>query len=122
MKRGLLTGLKLPAADDIKVVAPPRHREDALPELWEALLPLVKSGKSKIKSPADIDPAKTEYTVNEVAAITGWSRDTIIRRFANERGVRVEGNTETVKGRRKYRQLRIPKSVLTRILTRKTNK
>jgi hypothetical protein len=113
-----LSDLRIPP---FKIAAPPRHK-DALPELWELLLPFVKRGKTKIKSPADIDPAKTEYTVNEVAALTGWSRDTIIRRFANERGVRVEGNAETIKGRRRYRELRIPKSVLTRILTKKTNK
>jgi hypothetical protein len=89
-----------------------------LPELWE----FFKRGKKRLKSPSDIDPAKTEYTVNEVAALTGWGRDTIIRRFSNLPGVRVEGRIETVKGQRKYRQLRIPKAVLTRILAKRTNK
>ena len=45
-------------------------------------------------------------------------RDTVIRRFAGMPGVLIFGNAETVRGRRKYRQLRIPDSVLRRYLNR----
>lgn len=50
------------------------------------------------------------------------SRDTVIRRFAHEPGVLVDGTTETTKDRRRYRQLRIPVSIVNRYINRKTNK
>jgi hypothetical protein len=70
----------------------------------------------------EIDFDKTHFTVDEVASILSTSRDTVIRRFANEPGVVVDGNTETTRERRRYRQLRIPKAVLNRVLARKTVK
>ncbi|MGD0973616.1 MAG: hypothetical protein ABR866_05975 [Candidatus Korobacteraceae bacterium] len=84
-----------------------------------------RSRKSKSRSKGrdvEIDPNKTVFTPNEVAAMLGWSRDTVIRRFSHEPGVRVDGNIETTKERRRYRQLRIPKSVLNRVVNRKTVK
>ena len=82
-----------------------------------------KGSKSKSKRKIEeVDPNKAVFTPNEVAAMLGWSRDTVIRRFSREPGVRVDGNIETTKERRRYRQLRIPKSVLNRVINRKTVK
>ena len=60
-------------------------------------------------------------TVAETARLLRVSGDTVIRRFASEPGVLVDGNKETVRGRRKYRILRIPKSVVTRYINRRSN-
>jgi excisionase family DNA binding protein len=58
------------------------------------------------------------YTVSEVADILRISRDTVIRRFENERGVVEMGDSVAVK--RRYRQLRIPKTVLDRFIATRT--
>jgi len=85
--------------------------------------PKGRTRKAGNKSRAiEIDLNKTYFTVDEVASILSTSRDTIIRRFANQPGVIVDGNTETTRERRRYRQLRIPKAVLNRVLARKTVK
>jgi len=54
-------------------------------------------------------------TVSEVAGILGVGEDTVTRRFAKVKGVIDLGNPETPK-RRRYRVLRIPKSVLEKFL------
>ena len=82
-----------------------------------------RKSKSKGKRKAvEVDPNKTVFTPNKIAAMLGWSRDTVIRRFSHEPGVRIDGNTETTKERRRYRQMRIPKAVLNRVVNRKTVK
>lgn len=55
------------------------------------------------------------YTVNEVAALTGFSRTTVIRLFENERGVIVLGRPETMHKRR-FRTIRIPRAVYERVI------
>jgi hypothetical protein len=83
--------------------------------------PKYRKGKGARKpSTTEIDLNRTHFTVNEVAVILSTSRDTVIRRFANEPGVIVDGNTETTRERRRYRELLIPKAVLNRVLARKT--
>jgi hypothetical protein len=55
------------------------------------------------------DSEKQVYTVKELAELLACSRQTIIRRFQNERGVIV------LKGEQR-RSLRIPRFVLERVL------
>src|ERR1700736_6750256 len=54
-------------------------------------------------------------TVAEVAQILGVGEDTVTRRFAKVKGVIDLGSPETPK-RRRYRVLRIPKSVVEKFL------
>jgi hypothetical protein len=49
----------------------------------------------------------------------GVSKDTVRRLFADEPGIIDLVRHETAQGRRRYRLLRIPDSVLDRVLTRK---
>jgi hypothetical protein len=58
-------------------------------------------------------------SVNEVAALTAWSRRKVIRMFERERGVIILDNPETLHKRR-YRTIRIPRAVLNRVLARYT--
>jgi hypothetical protein len=55
------------------------------------------------------------YTVNEVARAIRRSRDTVTRRFGNIPGVIDDGWPER-RHKRRYRGLRIPRSVLLRYL------
>ena len=59
--------------------------------------------------------AKDVYTVDEVAALTGFSRGTITRLFEHERGVLILGRPELLHKRR-YRSIRIPKAVYERVV------
>ena len=69
-------------------------------------------------------PQDGHLSVNEVAAITGLSTSTVIRRFSEMRGVINHGKPREFKRRKKdgtrereqYRVLRIPKPVLQRYL------
>ena len=61
--------------------------------------------------PADDTP----YTVQEVAALTGFSRDTITRLFENEPGVLIL-NRPTKNRKRRYRSIRIPRAVYERVV------
>jgi len=63
--------------------------------------------------PADIE---RPYTVVEVAALTGFSVQTIYRLFANERGVLVL----ELKKPRKRSSIRIPRHVYRRVMQRLT--
>ncbi len=60
------------------------------------------------------------FTVAEVAALLRLDRHVVTGMFVGESGVLVLGNAETVRGCRKYRQLRIPQSVLNRVVARNT--
>ena len=62
------------------------------------------------------------HTIPELAKRLRIDRNTITNLFAKEPGVIVIGQRETVRGRRKYRQLRIPEAVLNRVLGRMTNR
>jgi len=59
---------------------------------------------------------KGAYTVGEVAALTGFSRDTITRLFEGEPGVLVVARPETTHKRR-YRSIRIPRDVYERVIS-----
>lgn len=67
-------------------------------------------------------PALNEplFTVLEVSKQLKLDRHAVTDLFANEKGVLVLGEPETTRGSRRYRQLRIPQSVLNRVLARKT--
>lgn len=62
---------------------------------------------------------KTIYTVDEVAALMGFSRSTVTRMFEHERGVLMLGRPESLHKRR-YRSIRIPRTVLERVMDRLT--
>ena len=61
------------------------------------------------------------YTVAEVAALTGFSRSTVIRMFEKERGVLIIERPESMHKRR-YRSLRIPRAVYERVIGKLTVK
>jgi hypothetical protein len=60
---------------------------------------------------------KLAYTVDEVAALTGFSRRTVIRLFERERGVLTITRPESLHKRR-YRSIRIPRAVYERVVNR----
>jgi predicted transcriptional regulator len=62
---------------------------------------------------------KLVYTVGEVAAMLGFSRSTVACLFEKEPGVIQLTRPETMHKRR-YRSLRIPRSVYQRVLARLT--
>lgn len=62
--------------------------------------------------------ASDMLTVSQIAAIAGRSRRTIIRWFETEPDVFVMDNPETLHKRR-YRTLRIPRTVLDRVMQRR---
>ena len=57
-------------------------------------------------------------TVSDIAKILRLDRHTVTALFAREPGTVVLGNRETVRGRRRYRHLRVPQAVLNRVLAR----
>lgn len=58
-------------------------------------------------------------TVAQVAEVLGVSKDTVRRLFTDEPGVIDLGRRESTLGRRRYRVLRIPASVLNRVVNGK---
>jgi hypothetical protein len=64
---------------------------------------------------------KPAHTVDEVAALAGFSRNTIIRPFQNERGVIVLSRP-SANHKRRYRSVRIPRAVYERVFGRLTVK
>jgi AraC-like DNA-binding protein len=61
-----------------------------------------------------------EFSVNEAAQLLGLSRWTVTRLFQLEPGVRIYGNEESTRNRRRQRTLRIPGYVLRRVQERHT--
>lgn len=62
---------------------------------------------------------KPVYTVAEVAALMGFSRQTITTLFENEPGVIIRAWPEKMR-KRSYRAIRIPRAVYQRVLGRLT--
>jgi AraC-like DNA-binding protein len=60
---------------------------------------------------------KAAYTIAEVSALTGWSRQTVTRLFEHERGVLMLGRPESLH-KRSYRSIRIPRVVYERVINR----
>jgi predicted DNA-binding transcriptional regulator YafY len=58
---------------------------------------------------------KNTLTVAEVAALIGFSRNTVKRMFERERGVLVLERSETMH-KRCYRSIRIPRTVYERVI------
>ena len=58
-------------------------------------------------------------TVAEIAEMLGVSSDTVRRLFSEEPGVIDFGRHDPTLGKRRYRLLRIPDSVLDRVINRK---
>lgn len=65
--------------------------------------------------PPDLD--KPAYTVDEVAALTGFSRRTVLRMFEGGRGVIVLARP-SANHKRRYRSVRIPRAVYERVIAR----
>jgi hypothetical protein len=59
--------------------------------------------------------AERHYTVAEIAQMWGLSQDFVRRLFEREPGVLVLGQERTRYGKRRYRTLRIPESVVERV-------
>ena len=57
------------------------------------------------------------YTVGEVAALTGFSRQTVTRMFEREKGVLILARPESLH-KRSYRSIRIPRAVYERVMFR----
>jgi len=55
------------------------------------------------------------YTIAEVAAMTGFSKQTVTRLFEKERGVLILARPEQTH-KRGYRSIRIPRSVYERVV------
>ena len=64
---------------------------------------------------------KEAYTVGEVAALTGLSKQTVTRMFEREKGVLILERPEEMHKRR-YRSIRIPRAVYERVANRLTVK
>jgi hypothetical protein len=77
----------------------------------------VVAGESEGRLLASKREADPVYTVAEVAAMTGFSRQTITRLFQNEPGVLVL-NRPTKMHKRRYKSLRIPRVVYERVVRR----
>lgn len=60
---------------------------------------------------------KQAFTVSDVASLTGFSRNTVIRLFEKERGVLILARPERMH-KRSYRSIRIPRAVYERVVTR----
>lgn len=60
---------------------------------------------------------KMAYTIAEVSAMTGYSRQMVTRLFQDEPGILVLERAETMHKRR-YRNIRIPAAVYNRVLGR----
>ena len=68
-----------------------------------------------------INPGDGVLTVADVAALTGWSRQTVTRLFENERGVLILVRPGSL-NKRKFRSIRIPRVVYARVIGRLTVK
>lgn len=60
---------------------------------------------------------KQAFTIAEVSAMTGFSRQIVTRLFEDEPGVLVVGNPTTM-NKRRYRSIRIPHAVYERVIRR----
>jgi hypothetical protein len=62
---------------------------------------------------------ETPYTVAEVAALTGFSKQTVTRMFENQRGVIIYEEKRPRK-RASYRVIRIPRHIYKRVMQEMT--
>jgi predicted transcriptional regulator len=62
---------------------------------------------------------KAAYTVAEVAALTGFSRQTVTRMFEQEKGVLILERPEKMH-KRGFRSIRIPRAVFDRVIRKIT--
>jgi hypothetical protein len=62
---------------------------------------------------------KATYSVQEVAALTGWSRQTVTRLFERQRGVLILERPGSL-NKRKCRSIRIPRAIYERVIGRLT--
>lgn len=60
---------------------------------------------------------RSVYTVSQVTALTGFSRQTISRIFVREKGVLILKRPERVR-KRPYRSISIPRAVCDRVIKR----
>jgi hypothetical protein len=74
------------------------------------------SDKRPVRSVRVVEDFETPYTVREVAHLTGFSIQTIIRIFTRERGVLIFEENRPRKKRASYRNIRIPRHVYRRVM------
>jgi len=73
-----------------------------------------------VSKPAVVNIQEKYLTVAQVCELLQLERHSVMKMFAGESGVIVLGVAETTRGCRKYRMLRIPQSVLNRVISRRT--
>jgi hypothetical protein len=71
--------------------------------------------KPAATAPTNIVSVERHYSPAEVGKMWNLSADCVRNIFENEAGVLVIGNSITRRGRRSYKTLRIPQSVLDRV-------
>lgn len=62
-----------------------------------------------------LSATEATLSVNDAAALSGFSRNTIIRMFSREKGVLILSRPEKMH-KRKYRTIRIPRPVYERVM------
>ena len=80
----------------------------------DELTPVPETTASR-KASARSLASKQTYSVNEVAALTGWSRQTVTRVFEQEKGTIILERAETLH-KRKFRTITIPRAVYERVV------
>jgi hypothetical protein len=65
--------------------------------------------------------SERHFTVKDIAGVWNVSPVAVRRLFLNEPGVLVIGQREVGRGKRVYRTLRIPESVVSRVMDRLSN-
>ena len=90
--------------------------EKCTDRLTDHLAELERKPERKPK-PRDVDSSVKDYSVKEVAALTGLSERTIIRLFEHEPGVIILERPGQLHKRR-YRTIRIPRAVYLRVLSK----
>jgi transcriptional regulator GlxA family with amidase domain len=70
--------------------------------------------------PVAVANIEQHHTVDTIAGILALSRDSVIRLFEREPGTVIVQTPKGNRGRRGYRTLRVPESVLRRVIRRMT--
>jgi hypothetical protein len=71
--------------------------------------------KNADSAPTSVASVERHYSPAEIGEIWNLSADCVRNIFENEQGVLVIGNSGSHRGKRRYKTLRIPQSVLDRV-------
>ena len=70
---------------------------------------------AQVPGPNVVHAMERHYKVGEIAAIWNISGDVVRQLFEREPGVLVLGNQFSTRGKRRYRTIRVPESVVARV-------